>query len=136
MKYMLDTNICIALIRQKPAALLGQLTSHEPGEVGISTITLAELVHGAEKSALSGQDLSALQHFLLPLELADFDQQAALAYGKIRAELERAGRRIGSLDLLIAAHAMGLGVVLVTNNVGEFMRIDGLTLEDWLTKAG
>jgi tRNA(fMet)-specific endonuclease VapC len=84
MKYLLDTNICIALIRQRPAALLQQLTSHEPGEVGISAITLAELVHGAEKSAQSENNRSALQQFLLPLELADFDQKAALAYGKIR----------------------------------------------------
>jgi tRNA(fMet)-specific endonuclease VapC len=135
MKYLLDTNICIALIRQKPAALLQQLTSHEPGEVGISAITLAELVHGAEKSAQSEHNLSALQQFLLPLELADFDQQAALAYGKIRAELERDGQIIGSMDMLIAAHAMGLGATLVTNNVREFQRVNGLALEDWLSKS-
>jgi len=135
MKYLLDTDICIALIRQKPAALLQQLTSHEPGEVGISAITLAELVHGAEKSAQSEHNLSALQQFLLPLELADFDQQAALAYGKIRAELERDGQIIGSMDMLIAAHAMGLGATLVTNNVREFQRVNGLALEDWLSKS-
>jgi tRNA(fMet)-specific endonuclease VapC len=135
MKYLLDTNICIALIRQKPAALLQQLTSHEPGEVGISAITLAELVHGARKSAQSEHNMSALQQFLLPLELADFDQQAALAYGKIRAELERDGQLIGSMDMLIAAHAMGLDAILVTNNMREFQRIDGLALEDWITEV-
>ena len=135
MKYLLDTNICIALIRQKPVALLQQLTSHEPGEVGISAITLAELVHGAEKSAQSAHNMSALQQFLLPLELADFDQQAALAYGKIRVKLEHDGQLIGSMDMLIAAHAIGLGAILVTNNVREFQRIDGLALEDWITEA-
>jgi len=135
MKYLLDTNICIALIRLKPAALLQRLTSHEPGEVGISAITLAELVHGAEKSAHSEHNMSALQQFLLPLELADFDQQAALAYGKIRVKLEHDGQLIGSMDMLIAAHAIGLGAILVTNNVREFQRIDGLALEDWITEA-
>jgi len=133
MKYLLDTNICIALIRNKPAALLQQLTSHQPGDVGISSITLAELVHGAEKSAQVERNMSALQQFLLPLELADFDQGAALAYGKIRAELERGGQIIGSMDMLIAAHALSLDVILVTNNMREFQRVNGLTLEDWLS---
>jgi tRNA(fMet)-specific endonuclease VapC len=135
MKYMLDTDICITLIRQKPAALLRQLTSREPGQVGISGITLAELVHGVEKSAQPEHNLSALQQFLLPLELADFDQQAALAYGKIRKSLERDGRIIGSMDMLIAAHAIGLGATLVTNNEGEFKRIDGLVLDNWIKKT-
>jgi tRNA(fMet)-specific endonuclease VapC len=135
MKYLLDTNICLALIRQRPAALLQQLTSHEPGEVGISAITLAELVHGAEKSAQSENNRSALQQFLLPLELADFDQKAALAYGKIRTELERDGQIIGSMDMLIAAHAVGLDAILVTNNVREFQRVNGLALEDWLSQS-
>ena len=134
MKYMLDTDICITLIRQKPAALLRRLTSREPGQVGISAITLAELVHGVEKSAQPEHNLSALQQFLLPLELADFDQQAALAYGKIRKSLERDGRVIGSMDMLIAAHAIGLGATLVTNNEGEFKRIDGLVLDNWIKK--
>jgi len=133
MKYLLDTNTCIALIRYKPAALLQQLISHQPGDVGISSITLAELVHGAEKSAQLERNMSALQQFLLPLELADFDQRAALAYGKIRAELERGGQIIGSMDMLIAAHAISLDAILVTNNIREFQRVNGLTLEDWLS---
>jgi len=133
MKYLLDTNICIALIRYKPAALLQQLISHQPGDVGISSITLAELVLGAEKSAQLERNMSALQQFLLPLELADFDQRAALAYGKIRAELERGGQIIGSMDMLIAAHAISLDAILVTNNIREFQRVNGLTLEDWLS---
>jgi tRNA(fMet)-specific endonuclease VapC len=132
MKYLLDTNICIALIRQKSTTLLQKLTSYPPGDVGISSITLAELVHGAEKSARPEQNGSALQQFLIPLELADFDQQAALAYGKVRALLERSGQIIGSMDMLIAAHAISLDIILVTNNVREFQRVDGLILEDWI----
>jgi tRNA(fMet)-specific endonuclease VapC len=133
MKYLLDTNICIALIRQKPATLIQQLTSLQPGDVGISSITLAELFHGVEKSAQPEQNMSALEQFLLPLDLADFGQDAALAYGKIRAELERKGQPIGSMDMLIAAHAVSLDAIMVTNNVQEFQRIKGLTVEDWLS---
>ena len=135
MKYLLDTNICIALIRQKPAALLQRLITHPPGDIGISSITLAELVHGVEKSAQIDQNRAALQQFLLPLELADFDQEAAFVYGKIRAGLEQAGCRIGSMDMLIAAHAIRLETILVTNNVREFQRISGLSVEDWLSQA-
>lgn len=133
MKYLLDTNICIALIRQKPTVLIQRLTSLQPGDVGISSITLAELFHGVEKSARPEQNMSALEQFLLPLDLADFGQEAALAYGKIRAELERNGQLIGSMDMLIAAHAVSLDAIMVTNNVQEFQRIKGLTVEDWLS---
>ena len=138
MKYLLDTNICIVLIRrrQKSAAMLQRLISHQPGDVGISSITLAELVHGVEKSAQIEQNRIALQQFLLPLELADFDQQAAFAYGKIRAELERTGQLIGSMDMLIGAHAISLDAILVTNNTREFQRIIGLMLEDWSSTSG
>ena len=133
MKYLLDTNICIALIRQKPQTLIQQLTSHEPGDVGISSITLAELFHGVEKSAQPEQNMSALEQFLLPLVLSDFDQNAALAYGKIRAELERKGQLIGSMDMLIAAHAMSLDAIVVTSNLQEFQRVKGLVVEDWVS---
>ena len=132
MKYLLDTNICIALIRQKPADLIQRLTSLRPGDAGISSITLAELFHGAEKSARPEQNMSALEQFLLPLDLADFDLNAALAYGKIRADLERTGQLIGSMDMLIAAHAVSLGAIMVTNNVQEFQRVKGLFVEDWI----
>jgi len=133
MKYLLDTNICIALIRQKPGTLIQRLTSLQPGDVGISSITLAELFHGVEKSARPEQNLSALEQFLLPLALADFGQEAAQAYGKIRADLERSGQLIGSMDMLIAAHAMSLDAIIVINNVQEFQRIKGLAVEDWLS---
>jgi tRNA(fMet)-specific endonuclease VapC len=135
MKYLLDTNICIALIRQKPAALIHRLTAIEPGEVGISSITLAELIYGAVKSTRPEQNQAALEQFLLPLELVDFDGSAALAYGQIRAELERDGKSIESMDMLIAAHAMSLSSILVTNNTREFGRIPGLILEDWISKT-
>ncbi len=135
MKYLLDTNICIALIRQKPAMLIQRLTFLQPGDAGISSITLAELFHGVEKSARPEQNMSALEQFLLPLDLADFDLNAALAYGKIRADLERTGQLIGSMDMLIAAHAVSVDAILVTNNVQEFRRVKGLLVEDWISES-
>jgi tRNA(fMet)-specific endonuclease VapC len=136
MKYLLDTNICIALIRRKSPAILNHLLSHQPGEIGISSISLAELSFGVEKSTQVEQNKSALQQFLLALELAEFDQPAAFRYGKIRAELERAGQLIGSMDMLIGAHAVSLDAILVTNNIREFQRINGLILEDWMDVTG
>lgn len=132
MKYMLDTNICIGLIRQRPQKLIRRLTRCEPGEVGVSSITIAELAHGANKSDQIEQNLSALDQFLLPIEIADFDQPASAAYGVVRAYLEREGKTIGSMDMLIGAHALSLGVVLVTNNTDEFQRIPKLKIEDWM----
>lgn len=132
MKYMLDTNICIGLIRQKPQKLIRRLTRCEPGEVGVSSITIAELAHGANKSDQIEQNLSALDQFLLPIEIAYFDQPASAAYGIVRAYLEREGKTIGSMDMLIGAHALSLGVVLVTNNTDEFQRIPKLKIEDWM----
>jgi len=132
MKYLLDTNICIALIRQKPNELIKRLTSHKPGDVGISTVTIAELIHGAQKSNLTEQNMTALDQFLLPLEVADFDQNAAVVYGHIRTYLENKGSVIGSMDMLIAAHALSLDVVLVTNNTREFKRVPNLKIEDWM----
>lgn len=132
MKYMLDTNICIGLIRQRPQKLIRRLTRCEPGEVGVSSITIAELAFGANKSSQIEQNLSALEQFLLPIEIADFDQQASAAYGAIRAYLEHEGNIIGSMDMLIGAHALSLGITLVTNNMDEFQRIPKLKVEDWM----
>ena len=129
---MLDTNICIALIRQKSPQLIKQLTAFMPGDVGVSSITIAELAHGAQKSNQAMKNMAALEQFLLPLEIADFDQQASIVYGPIRAYLERDGNLIGSMDMLIGAHALSLGVTLVTNNIREFNRIPQLMIEDWL----
>ena len=135
MKYLLDTNICIALIRQRPAGLLQRLTALEPGEVGLSSITLAELIYGAAKSSQAEQNLAALEQFLLPLELVNFDESAATAYGQIWAGLEREGKVIGSMDMLIAAHALSLNTILITNNTKEFGRVSGLLLEDWISET-
>lgn len=132
MKYMLDTNICIGLIRQKPQSLIERLTDCAPGDVGVSTITVAELAHGAQKSSQVEKNMSALEQFLLPLEIAEFNQRASIAYGFVRASLEQKGNVIGSMDLLIGAHALSLDVVLVTNNTGEFKRIPNLKIEDWM----
>jgi tRNA(fMet)-specific endonuclease VapC len=135
-RQQLDTNICIALIRQQTTALVQRITSHAPGDVGVSSITLAELAHGVEKSARAEQNRSALEQFLLPLELADFDQKAAFACGTIRAQLEGDDQTIGSMDLLIAAHAISLETTLVTNNVREFQRVTRLNVEDWTSESG
>jgi len=128
---MLDTNICIAIIRGQPAAVLRRLRSRAVGQVGISSITLAELEFGAARSSRASQARQALAEFLLPLEVAPFDESAARAYGGVRETLEKKGRPIGPLDTLIAAHALGLDAVLVTNNTREFARVPGLALEDW-----
>ena len=132
MKYMLDTNICIGLIRQNSPALIDRLIACTPGEVGVSSVTVAELAYGAQKSNQIQQNMKALEQFLLPFELADFDQRASLAYGTIRAMLEREGNIIGAMDMLIGAHALSLEVTLVTNNTNEFQRIQGLKLDDWM----
>jgi tRNA(fMet)-specific endonuclease VapC len=132
MRFMLDTDSCIALIKRKPAKMLDKLTSHAPGDVGLSTVTLAELRYGVAKSAQRDTNTLALDEFLLPLEIADFDTNAAGAYGQVRVTLEKAGTPIGPLDTQIGAHALSLGAVLVTHNTREFRRIPGLAVEDWL----
>jgi len=132
MRYMLDTNICIAIIKGKPLKALRRLGRLSAGDVGISTITLAELRYGIAKSQNIERNRQALEEFLLPLEVADFDESAASAYGTVRADLENAGRPIGPLDTQIGAHALSLNSVLVTNNAAEFRRIKGLEVENWL----
>ncbi len=132
MKYMLDTNICIALIRQNAPQVLQRLTACIPGEVCLSSIVLSELVFGVQKSAHPQKNLAALEQFIMPLEIADFDKSAAAAYGFVRALLERQGQPIGAMDTLIGAHALSLDITLVTNNTREFERIPNLKLEDWI----
>ena len=131
MKYMLDTNTCIYLIKQKTEKVLRHFKAHSVGDVGISSITLAELRYGAEKSQQVQKNRGALDEFTLPLEIADFDEEAASAYGTVRAALEKAGTPVGSMDMLIGAHALSLGVTLVTNNMSEFKQIKNLKLVDW-----
>lgn len=130
-RYLLDTNICIYLIRKKPTRVLRKLQRIQVSEIGISSITLSELEYGAAKSARPERNKLALTQFLAPIEILPYDDRAALRYGPVRAHLERKGTPIGSLDLLIAAHALSLGCVLVTNNESEFKRIPGLKVENW-----
>lgn len=131
MKLMLDTNICIYIIKRKPEPVLKHFLEYQVGDIGISSITLAELRYGVSKSKYAEKNASALDEFIIPLEVISFDDIAAQAYGDIRAALELAGTPIGAMDMLIAAHAVSLGVNLVTNNTREFSRIPSLTLLDW-----
>ena len=128
---LLDTNICIYLIRRRSREALRRFEDFEVGEVGVSVITVSELRYGVEKSARVEQNREALDQFLLPLEVASFNLEATASYGKIRAVLEKQGTPIGPLDTLIAAHAVSLGATLVTNNTREFERVPGLPIEDW-----
>jgi tRNA(fMet)-specific endonuclease VapC len=132
MKVMLDTNICIYLIKQQPPTILERFLAHPVGDIGISSITAAELAYGVNKSRHTTKNRHALEQFLAPLEVAAFDQVAAWAYGRIREQLEVKGTPIGSMDMLIAAHALSLGVRLVSNNLREFRRVPGLRLDNWL----
>ena len=132
MKYMLDTNICIYLIKRKPQQVLTKFQAYTVGDIGISSVTVAELQYGVAKSQRRQQNQTALDLFLAPLEIADFDPAAARQYGQIRAELEQAGTPIGAYDLLIAGHAQSLNVTLITNNTREFTRISGLKVENWV----
>ena len=132
MRWMLDTDTCIAVIKKRPERALKKLRGKSIGQVGISSITLGELAFGASKSSRSAESHAALNEFLLPLEVADFDYRAAMQYGEVRASLTRDGTPIGPLDTLIAAHAAAIEAILVTQNTREFGRIDALRLEDWL----
>ena len=132
MKVMLDTNICIYIIKQKPQSVLQRFSSFPVGALGISVITLAELEYGVSKSNQPTRNSEALEEFISPLEIAVFDRQATIAYGNVRALLEKRGHPIGSMDLLIAAHALSLGVRLATNNVREFKRVPNLRVENWV----
>lgn len=132
MKVMLDTNICIYIIKRRPHSVLQRFSSFQVGDIGISTIALAELEYGAAQSAQPKKNREALGEFISPLDVAPFDRQATEAYGTIRAALEKKGRPIGAMDLLIAAHALSLGVQLVTNNEREFKQVPELRVENWV----
>ena len=129
--WLLDTNICIYLIKRRPEAVQVRLRELDIAMVAVSSITVAELQYGVAKSARPDQNALALAAFLAPIGVEAFDDGAAAAYGPVRAALERAGTPIGSLDLLIAAHALTLGRTLVTNNAREFNRVAGLKVENW-----
>lgn len=132
MKYMLDTNICIYLIKRKPETVIKKFKTLSIGDVCISSITFSELVYGIEKSEHYQKNKSALEEFVLTLDILAYDDASASHYGFIRAYLEKKGQPIGSLDLMIAAHARSTNSVLVTNNVNEFFRIPDLRIENWV----
>lgn len=132
MTYLLDTNICIYIIKRKPPGVIRRFQEISFGSIAVSSITVAELEYGSEKSFQRDRNKKALLNFLLPLEILLFDQAAAMEYGKIRTSLERKGTPIGSMDLLIAAHAVSTNLIMVTNNEKEFRRIDGLAVENWV----
>jgi len=131
MKYMLDTNICIYIIKKKPEKVICELQRHNPKDICISSVTYAELVHGVEKSQAVEKNRLALTILLSNIAIMDFDVGAANCYGKIRADLEKKGTPIGPLDMMIAGHAMSLGYTVVTNNTREFSRVDKLKIENW-----
>jgi tRNA(fMet)-specific endonuclease VapC len=129
--YLLDTNICIYIINRRPLGVFDRLAGLKFGQVAISSITGAELSFGVSKSG-SRRNVEALDKFLAPLDILSFDEAAMRAYGPLRSHLEGQGTPIGSMDLLIAAHALALDATLVTNNSREFQRVPGLVLENWV----
>ncbi len=132
MRFLLDTNIVIDMLRNPESRALTHLEGLSVGDVGISTITLAELEYGVHRSSRPAHNAALLLQACSALEICEFDSYAAQRYGRVRAQLESAGKPIGPLDTLIAAHALALGVDLVTHNTREFQRVDGLTVADWL----
>jgi tRNA(fMet)-specific endonuclease VapC len=131
MQLLLDTNICIYIIKQQPVTVLERFLEYQIGDIAISSITLSELRYGVAKSTHREKNAKALDEFIIPLELVPYDESAAHVYGDIRAALEKAGTPIGSMDMLIAAHAVSLGIPLVTNNTREFLRVPSLKIIDW-----
>jgi len=132
MRFLLDTNICIYVIKQKPSSVKQRLQAIDPSDVGISIVTLTELEYGAAKSQSPERNRQILTTFCAPFEIVGLSQEDARILGNIRADLERRGQPIGSYDLLIAAQALSRSLTLVTNNVREFQRIEGLMIENWV----
>ncbi|MDJ1179563.1 type II toxin-antitoxin system VapC family toxin [Roseofilum sp. BLCC_M91] len=132
MKFLLDTNICIYVIKQKPLRVKETLQNIDPREIGLSIITLAELEYGAAKSQNPQRNRETLTRFYLPFQIVGFRPEDAQKFGEIRAKLERRGQPIGSYDLLIASQAVNRELILVTNNIKEFSRVEGLNLENWV----
>lgn len=129
--YLLDTNIVIYVIKRRPLEVLGHFNANAT-RMAISVITLAELLHGAEKSSRPEANHAVVEDFTCRLDVLPYTPKAALHYGQIRAALERDGQPIGVNDLHIAAHARSEGLILVTNNVAEFQRVPALQVENWI----
>jgi tRNA(fMet)-specific endonuclease VapC len=131
---LLDTNICIYIINAKPAEVLNRFQEYRMGEIGLCSVVAAELAFGVAKSG-SARNRQALEMFLAPLLILPFDDLAFWAYGDLRADLERRGTPIGSLDTMIAAHALSQQATLITNNTREFAQVPGLHVENWVPAA-
>ncbi len=133
LRYLLDTNIVIYVIKRRPAQVLSTFNEHA-SHMAISAITLSELIYGAEKSSRMADNLRVVEDFASRLEVLPYTARASQHYGQIRAHLEQSGRPIGVNDLHIAAHARSEGLTLVTNNVAEFSRVPGLLVENWVDR--
>ena len=131
---LLDTNICIYIINAKPPAVLERFRQYRMGDIGLCSVVAAELAFGVAKSA-SARNRQALEMFLAPLIILPFDTAAVWVYGDLRADLERRGTRIGSLDTMIAAHALSQQALLITNNIREFSKVPDLQLDNWVAAA-
>ncbi len=131
LRFMLDTNICIYVIKNRPASCREKFNTHS-GAMAISSVTLAELMYGAMKSAKPDSNMRTVEEFSARLTVLDFDTNAAGHYGDIRSVLETQGKVIGPYDMMIAGHTRSQGLILVSNNTREFERIEGLRLENWV----
>ncbi len=132
MKYLLDTNMCIYTIKNRPPQVKEKLIEHKIGDLALSIITVSELLYGAFKSQQVERNLNIIEEFIMPFDIIDFDYKSAIEYGKIRAILEKQGQIIKNMDIQIAAIAKANDMILVTNNLKEFNRIKNLKLENWV----
>ena len=132
MSHMLDTCILIHIIRDQNLNIIEMMKRKTPGEICVSSVTVAEMEYGAAKSSKPDENRDALYQFLSPLAILSFDQKAAYEYGLVRSHLERKGMVIGSMDMMIAAHARSIPAIIVTDNVREFTRVPDLSVENWL----
>jgi len=132
--YLLDTNICIYIIKQKPIEVFERFKQLEIGTLKISSITVAELYFGAYNSQNIEKNIEIVKNFLLPFEIVDFDKKASIEYARIKADLRKKGQVIGELDMQIAGIALSNNLVLVTNNEKEFIRVSNLKIENWIKK--
>jgi len=135
MRFMMDTDTCIYILKQRPPEVIQAMKNQYINNLCISTITLAELEYGVAKSQHVSSNQTALLKFLAPIAVMPFDDSAAVKYGQIRAYLQGNGMKIGPYDLLIAAHALSKGLILITNNTREFARVPGLSMENWVHKS-
>ena len=133
MKYLLDTNICIYIIKKKPEEVIKRFLKMKPDSIAISSITVSELYYGVAKSSKPNENTIALEQFILPLTVINYNKEDSISYGKLRAKLEQKGKLIGAMDMLIAAQALSRDLILVTNNEREFKKVEGLSFENWVS---